>query len=371
MEPKNRLNQDQTHVNETIARVRRRPSKLKDTHVTLAHGAGGKASAALVEHVFFNAYGNDLLGQAGDSAVIGLNELVSAGDAPGAQIAFSSDGYVVNPIEFPGGNIGELAINGTVNDLAVAGAIPQFISASFILEEGLEIETLRRIVTSMHQAADKAGVRIATGDTKVVPKGAGDKIYITTSGIGIIPQARNLGFEHVEKGNKIIVSGHIADHGMAVMMARGDLAINAPIESDTREVATLVDALVTAVPNTRWMRDATRGGLATVMNELAENTGLGVALEDEAIPVRPMTRAACDMLGIDPLYVANEGTFCAVVPAEDAERAVAALRAAGAENPRVIGRIVSQPAAAVVLITGFGGTRMVDKLVGDPLPRIC
>lgn len=364
VEPKNRLNEDVDQVNDTIARVRRRGGRLKDQQVTLAHGAGGKASASLLQHVFFDEYGNDLLAQGGDSTLMDL-------DLQGGKLAFSTDSYVVNPIEFPGGSIGELAINGTVNDLAVAGAVPKYISVAFILEEGLEIETLRRIVLRLKEASDKAGVAIATGDTKVVPKGKGDKLYITTAGVGVVPADRVPGFARVAPGDRLLVSGPIADHGMSVMMARGDLAIDAPIESDSREVASLVAALLDAVPDTRWMRDATRGGVATVMNELAETTGLGVVLEDEAIPVRPMTRAACDMLGIDPLYVANEGTFIAVVPEEQAEAALAAVQQAGAPEARLIGRIVEKPEACVVLVTAFGGTRMVDKLVGDPLPRIC
>lgn len=364
VEPKNRLNEDVDQVNDTIARVRRRGGRLKDQQVTLAHGAGGKASASLLQHVFFDEYGNDLLAQGGDSTLMDL-------DLQGGKLAFSTDSYVVNPIEFPGGSIGELAINGTVNDLAVAGAVPKYISVAFILEEGLDIETLRRIVLRLKEASDKAGVAIATGDTKVVPKGKGDKLYITTAGVGVVPADRVPGFARVAPGDRLLVSGPIADHGMSVMMARGDLAIDAPIESDSREVASLVAALLDAVPGTRWMRDATRGGVATVMNELAETTGLGVVLEDEAIPVRPMTRAACDMLGIDPLYVANEGTFIAVVPEEQAEAALAAVQQAGAPEARLIGRIVEKPEACVVLVTAFGGTRMVDKLVGDPLPRIC
>lgn len=362
MEPKNRLNEVEEKVNSQIARVRRRGGRLKDDHVTLSHGAGGKASASLLDHVFFDEYGNPLLDQAGDSTVVTVD---------GETLAFSTDGYVVNPIEFPGGSIGELAVNGTVNDLAVAGADPKYLSVAFILEEGLEIETLRRVVKKLREAADAAGVQIATGDTKVVPKGSGDKVYITTAGIGVIPAGREVGFHRVAQGDKIIVSGPIADHGMAVMLARGDLAIDAPIESDSREVASLIRALYAADIDVHWMRDATRGGLATVMNELAETTEHGVALEDDKLPVRPMTRAACDMLGIDPLYVANEGTFTAVVPADAADSAVAALHAAGAEGAAVIGTIVDKPAASVVLLTGFGGARMVDKLVGDPLPRIC
>lgn len=359
MDPKNRLNDDELKVNSNIARVRSRGFRLLEDRVTLAHGAGGKSSAALVEQVFFDAYGNDVLAQAGDSGVVPFS---------GGRLAMSTDSYVVNPIEFPGGNIGELAVNGTVNDLAVAGAVPKYISVGFILEEGLEFDVLRRIVASMKAAADAAGVQIITGDTKVVPKGAGDKIYINTAGVGEVVAA--LGPSHVSVGDAVILSGPIADHGMAVMMARGDLAIEADIHSDTRAVNGLTAALLRAA-EVRWMRDATRGGLATSMNELAHATGLGVALEDAKIPVRDMTRGACDMLGIDPLYVANEGTFAAVVAAGDADAAVAALRQAGADEACVVGRIVEKPAASVVLLTGFGGTRMVDMLVGDPLPRIC
>ena len=378
MQPKNRLNTNEAKVNTNIGRVRARPFRLLDDYVTLQHGSGGKASAALVEQVFFDAYGNEILGQGGDSGLFSaapVLDVAAAGD--GAQLAMSTDSYVVNPIEFPGGNIGDLAVNGTVNDLAVAGAKPLALTASFILEEGLEIATLRRIVASMRAAADAAGVSIVAGDTKVVPKGAGDQLYITTAGVGVVrgnyAGAAKDGsvYSNIEAGDRILVSGPIADHGMAVMLARGDLALAAPIESDTRAVNGLVDALLAAAPATRWMRDATRGGLATVANELARGTGLGVVLDDESIAVREMTRGACDMLGIEPLYVANEGTFLAVVPADQADAALSALHEAGAPEARDIGSIEQEPAASVVLVTGFGGTRMVDMLVGDPLPRIC
>lgn len=363
MDPKNRLNDDEARVNANIGRVRARGHRLLDSQVTLAHGAGGKASAALVENVFFEAFGGAALTAAGDSAVLAA--------PPAGRLAMSTDSYVVNPVEFPGGDIGELAVNGTVNDLAVAGARPLHLTAGFILEEGLEIDLLRRICASMAAAADAAGVAIVAGDTKVVPRGAADRLYVTTAGVGVIPPGRDPGPHRVRAGDAVILSGPIADHGMAVMMARGDLAISAPIESDTRPVHALVEALFEAVPDTAWLRDATRGGLATVLNELARDTGLGVAIEDAAIAVHDMTRAACDMLGIDPLYVANEGTFAAVVPAAGAEAAVAALVAAGAPDAAVVGRVVAEPAESVVLVTGFGGTRMVDMLVGDPLPRIC
>ena len=378
VDPKNRLNKDELKVNSNIARVRSRGMKLKDDYVTLSHGAGGKASAALVDQVFVSGYGNEVLAELTDAGVLPLAELLGevAGsedaDFGGGKLAMSTDSYVVNPIVFPGGSIGELAVNGTVNDLAVSGAIPKVISAGFILEEGLPIADLRREVQAMREAAENAGVRIVTGDTKVVPKGSGDKLFINTAGIGIVPGDRHLGASKVQRGDRIIVSGAIADHGMSVMMARGDLAIEAPIKSDTRAVNHLVEALITAVPQTRWMRDATRGGLGTVLNELAVATGWGIAIEDESIPVHDMTRGACDMLGIDPIYVANEGMFCAVVPAEEVDTALEALRALpGGEEAANIGRVVSKPESSVVMVTAFGGTRMIDMLVGDPLPRIC
>lgn len=380
MDPKNRLNNDEAKVNSNIARVRSRGMKLKDEYVTLSHGAGGKASAALVDQVFVSGYGNEVLAELTDAGVLSLTEILGAfaedenalTDFSGYKLAMSTDSYVVNPIVFPGGSIGELAVNGTVNDLAVSGAIPKVISAGFILEEGLPIADLRREVQAMREAAESAGVRIVTGDTKVVPKGSGDKLFINTAGIGIVPPSRQLGASQVQRGDRIIISGAIADHGMSVMMARGDLAIEAPIKSDTRAVNHLVEALMAAVPDTRWMRDATRGGLGTVLNELAVATGWGIAIEDESIPVHDMTRGACDMLGIDPIYVANEGMFCAVVPADQVDTALEALRALpGGEEAANVGRVVSKPESSVVMVTAFGGTRMIDMLVGDPLPRIC
>lgn len=378
VDPKNRLNDDELKVNSNIARVRSRGMKLKDDYVTLSHGAGGKASAALVEQVFVSGYGNEVLEELTDAGVLPLTDLLDQAiggkdtDFGGGKLAMSTDSYVVNPIVFPGGSIGELAVNGTVNDLAVSGAIPKVISAGFILEEGLPIADLRREVQAMREAAEKAGVRIVTGDTKVVPQGSGDKLFINTAGVGIVPGERRLGASQVQRGDRIIVSGAIADHGMSVMMARGDLAIEAPIKSDTRAVNHLVEALMAAVSDTRWMRDATRGGLGTVLNELAVATGWGIAIEDESIPVHDMTRGACDMLGIDPIYVANEGMFCAVVPADQVDAALTALRALpGGEEAANIGRVVSKPESSVVMVTAFGGTRMIDMLVGDPLPRIC
>ncbi|QWT23116.1 hydrogenase expression/formation protein HypE [Subtercola sp. PAMC28395] len=359
----NRLNDSEQQVLERIEAFRRRRPRLIDETITLAHGAGGKSSAALVDAVFVEAFGNPALDEMGDGAVLTV---------PAGRVAFSTDSYVVNPIFFPGGSIGDLAVNGTVNDLAVSGAEPKWLSAAFVIEEGLPIATLRQIVADMQSAAEAAGVLIVTGDTKVVPKGAADRVFITTAGIGVIPEARRLGATLVEPGDRVIVSGSIGDHGMAVMMARGDLAIEADIHSDTRSVAGLVAALLEAAPETRWMRDATRGGLGTVANELAQASGLGVVLDEDSLPVKPMVRGACDMLGIDPLYVANEGCFVAIVPAEGAAAAVEALRLLpGGADAAVIGEIVADPAEIVVVRTSFGGTRIVDMLVGDPLPRIC
>lgn len=360
---KNRLNDSEAQVLDRIESFRRRRPRLIDDTVTLAHGAGGKASAALVDAVFVEAFGNPALDEMGDGAVLTV---------PAGRVAFSTDSYVVNPIFFPGGSIGDLAVNGTVNDLAVTGAVPKWLSAAFVIEEGLSVETLKRIAADMRAAADAAGVLIVTGDTKVVPKGAADKVFITTAGVGLIPGDRVLGPQHVVAGDRVIVSGSIGDHGMAVMMARGDLAIEADIRSDTGSVAGMVAALLQTAPGTRWMRDATRGGLGTVANELAQASGLGVVLDEDALPVKPMVRGACDMLGIDPLYVANEGCFVAIVPPDQAEAAVGTLRTfPGGAAAAVIGEIVAEPAEIVAVRTGFGGTRIVDMLVGDPLPRIC
>lgn len=347
-----------------IEEFRRRRPRLIDEHITMAHGAGGKSSAALTDAVFLEAFRNPLLEQLGDGALLSLPS--------GERLAFSTDSYVVQPIEFPGGTIADLAVHGTVNDLAVSGAVPQWISAAFVIEEGFPIDRLRALAQRMRKAADGAGVQIVTGDTKVVPKGRADGLYITTAGVGLIPAGRTFGPELVEPGDRLIVSGPIAAHGMAVMLARGDLAIEADIESDTAPVNGLVEALLAAAPGTRWMRDATRGGLGTVCNELAMDSGHGVVLAEEALPVHPTVLGACDMLGIDPIYVANEGRFVAVVPADQTDAALAALHAledgAGAA---VIGEIVAEPREIVAMRTPFGGTRIVDMLVGDPLPRIC
>jgi len=354
----------ETAVLERIEMFRRRRPRLKDEYVTLAHGAGGKASAALIDSVFLEAFGNAGDAPLTDAAVVDLPS--------GERLAITTDSFVVKPLRFPGGSIGHLAIHGTVNDLAVMGARPAFIAAAFVLEEGFGIDELRAIVADMAEAARAAGVQIVTGDTKVVNKGAADLLYITTSGVGILPAGRRLGAELVQPGDRLIISGTIADHGMAVMLARGDLELEADLQSDTAPLTELIDVLFAAAPSTRWIRDPTRGGLGTICNELARDAGVAVVLEERSLPILPSVNGACDVLGIDPLYVANEGKFVAVVPAGQAAAAVAALRAqALGRDAADIGEILLKPEGIVVLRTSFGSTRIVDMLVGDPLPRIC
>lgn len=351
-------------VLERIASFRKRRPRLLDDVVTLAHGAGGKSSAALVDAVFVEALRNPQLEQLGDAAALSL--------PAGERIAFTTDSFVVQPLRFPGGSIGNLAVHGTVNDLAVSGARPLWLSAAFVIEEGFEIALLREIVQDMADSAAQAGVHVVTGDTKVVGKGAADGVYICTAGVGVLPVAGRLGPEYVQPGDRVLLSGSIGEHGMAVMLARGELAIEADIRSDTAPVHGLVHALLAAAPSTRWMRDATRGGVGTVCNELAQATGYAVVLDEEALPVLPPVSGACDLLGIDPLYVANEGKFVAVVPAAEADAGLAALRACpGGERAAIVGEVLAEPEGIVALRTAFGGSRIVDMLVGDPLPRIC
>ncbi|HEY1832191.1 MAG TPA: hydrogenase expression/formation protein HypE [Acidimicrobiales bacterium] len=350
-------------VFERIEAFRRRRPRLVDEVVTLAHGAGGKASAALLDAVFHPAFSAEGV-EATDAAVVTLPS--------GDRLAFSTDSYVVKPLQFPGGSVGHLAVHGTVNDLAMMGARPLALSAAFVLEEGFPIENLRLIVADMAEAAAAAGVAIVTGDTKVVDRGAADGMYVTTAGVGVIGAGRELAATNVVDGDTVIVSGTIGDHGMAVMLARGDLAFEADIRSDTAPLHELVQDLFVAAPSTRWLRDATRGGIGTVCNELARDAGVAVVLDEAALPVRPAVGAACELLGIDPLYVANEGKLVAVVPAAESADALEAMRSHryGADAV-VIGEIHQDPPGIVVLRTSFGGTRIVDMLVGDPLPRIC
>lgn len=341
---------------------RRRRAVLRDELITLAHGAGGKATRDLVEALFLEELGNEPLSVLGDAAVL-----------PGAgRLALSTDAYVVHPLEFPGGDIGELAVNGTVNDLAMVGARPLWLTAAFVIEEGFPVADLRRIVASMGAAARTAGVAVVAGDTKVVERGKADGLYLTTAGAGTVADGVDLGPHRVRPGDGVLLSGTLADHGMAVMVARGDLRLEAEIESDTAAVHELAAALVSLGPALRWMRDPTRGGLATALNELVEASGLAVVLDEAALPVRPAVAAACEILGIDPLYVANEGKLIAVVGPDAADEALATLRAhpLGADAVN-LGEVRAEPAGLVLLDTALGGSRIVDMLVGDPLPRIC
>lgn len=349
---------------ERIESFRRRRPRMRDDVITLAHGAGGKASAGLVDAVFLEAFGHPPGGVLTDAAVVEV--------PPDCRLAMTTDSFVVKPLRFAGGSIGHLAVHGTVNDLAVSGAEPAFISAAFVLEEGFSVAELRQIVADMAEAAKAAGISIVTGDTKVVNRGAADGLYITTTGIGFVPAERHLGADLVQPGDRVLVSGTIGDHGMAVMLARGDLALEADLCSDTAPLWSLVAAVLDAAPGTRWMRDPTRGGLGTTLNELARDCDLAVILDEPAIPVLPAVAGACDVLGIDPLYVANEGKLVAVVPGAEASAAIEAMHAHPlGEKAAEIGEIMAEPEGIVALRTSFGGTRIVDMLVGDPLPRIC
>lgn len=347
-------------------RVPRDP--VRQTRVTLAHGGGGKAMRDLVDDVFVAAFDNPDLAPLEDQARFRLADLARHGD----RLAFTTDGFVVDPIEFPGGDIGKLAVCGTVNDLAVGGAKPLYLSCAVVVEEGLDVETLRRVAASMARAAAEAGVRVVTGDTKVVARGACDKLFVTTSGIGVIRSDVDLGCHRAEPGDVVIVNGVLGDHGAAILAARGDLALETSIESDCAPLNGLIDTLLDACPDTRFLRDATRGGLATVVNEIADASGVGIVLDDDATPLRPDVRGFCEILGLDPLYLANEGRIVAVVPAAAAERAVAAMRGHRYGRDAVaIGRVTAEHPGRVVMQTRFGGRRIVDMLVGDQLPRIC
>jgi hydrogenase expression/formation protein HypE len=343
--------------------VRERRARFRDELITLAHGSGGKASRALVEGLFLQELGNPLLEPLGDAALLDLN---------GSRLAFTTDSYVVHPLEFPGGDIGELAVNGTVNDLAVAGATPLALSAGFVVEEGFEVTRLRRLAASMARAAERAGAAVATGDTKVVERGKADGLYVNTAGIGLVAPSALLGAANVRVGDRVLVSGTLGDHGMAVMVARGELQLEVDLASDTAPVHELAASLLELGESVRWLRDPTRGGLATALNELAGEAGLAVGLEESALPLRSEVVGACEILGIDPLYVANEGRLIAVVSADAADEALSRLRKheLGAQAA-IVGDVRTEPAGLVVLETTFGGSRIVDMLVGDPLPRIC
>jgi len=340
---------------ELIERVRAKPARFRDARITMAHGAGGKATLTLIEGLLAPAFG--------------MTELADAAALDG--IAVTTDSFVVKPIRFPGGSIGELAVNGTVNDLAVAGARPLALTVSLVLEEGLAADDLRAEVEAIATAAAAAVVRVIAGDTKVVERGHCDAMYVTTTGIGELDPRAQLAPTAVRPGDRILVSGAIGEHGTAIMLARGEFELDAPVESDTRPLWPAVDALLDcAGASVRCMRDATRGGVASVLNEIARASGVAMVVREAAVPVPAPVAGACEILGIDPMYVANEGKLVAFVAPEAAGDALAALRTADAAAAE-IGEVKTEPPGMVLVETAFGGRRVMDLLVGDPLPRIC
>jgi len=346
----------------------RRSGRLKAKTVTLAHGGGGRAMRDLIDDVFVAAFDNPAMGEMEDQARLDVAALV----AGGGRLAFTTDSFVVDPIVFPGGDIGKLAVWGTVNDLAVGGARPLWLSAAFIIEEGFDVERLREIAGSMRQAADAAGVAIVTGDTKVVGRGCADKLFITTSGIGVIPPGLDLSARAIRPGDRVLVNGRLGDHGAAILAARGEVELETDIESDCQPLHALVAALLTAAPLTRALRDATRGGIAAVLNEMAMAAGVGIMLEEMALPLRRDVQGFCEILGLDPLYLANEGVLVAFVPAEQADAALHTMQdhPSGAAAA-IIGVVTAERPGTVAMNTAFGGTRIVDMLIGEQLPRIC
>jgi hydrogenase expression/formation protein HypE len=323
----------------------------------------------LIEHLFLPGFASDLLESLEDQAVVSLG---AGNGVPAPRLAFTTDAFVVRLLFFPGGDIGRLAVNGTVNDLAVGGARPLYLSAAFILEEGLPLADLRRLVDSMREACREAGVMLATGDTKVVDRGKGDGVFITTSGIGLVPEGRRLSIHAARPGDRILVSGTLGDHGIAIMSVREGLEFETVLESDTAPLHGLAEVILEACPRTRCMRDPTRGGLSSTLNELADASSVGVALDEAAIPIRAEVHAACEMLGLDPLYVANEGKLIAVVPPEDAGRVLDAMK----DHPlgrdaAIVGTVVPNHSGMVILRSRVGGERVVTLLAGEQLPRIC
>jgi len=347
-----------------IETARGKRAKFRDERITMAHGAGGKATQNLIEGLFVPAFGGEALSRLSDAAPVSVD---------GVALALTTDSYVVRPLRFPGGSIGDLAVNGTVNDLAVSGARPLALSLSLVLEEGLGAEELRAEVSAIADAARAAEVEIVTGDTKVVERGHADGMYICTTGLGRRDGRASLSPAGIRPGDRILLSGSIAEHGMAIMLARGEFELDAAIESDTAPLWPAVDALLGAAgPQLRCLRDATRGGVASVLNELARSSSVAMLVRESAIPVAPAVAGAAEILGIDPMYVANEGRLVAFVAPEAAGEALAALRGVpGCEQAAEIGEVRREPPGMVLVETSFGGRRVMDQLVGDPLPRIC
>ena len=362
-----RISDPEQRVLERIAEIRKRKPSLREDAITMSHGAGGKASHTLITALFGDILSNPILDQLGDQAVLRLPGVDHIG------LAVTTDSFVVSPLFFPGGDIGELAVNGTINDLAVGGATPLGISAAFILEEGLDVATLRRVVESVRRAADRAGVNVVTGDTKVVPRGKADRLFITTTGVGVVPLPQRVAMQRVAPGDVVVLSGAMGDHGSTVMLARGDVDLEAEtLRSDTMALHGLTAALLDGGIDVHFMRDATRGGVATVLNEIAQAAGVAVAIDEASLPIHDEVRGVAEILGIDPLYIANEGKLVALIARADASRALDLMRARpeGSEAA-IIGEVLAEPDGMVFIRTGFGGTRVVDMLIGDPLPRIC
>ncbi len=336
-----------------------------EDRILLAHGSGGKLSRELVEQLFLPPFDNPILSRLDDAAVVNWGEGTT-------RLAFTTDSYTVKPLFFPGGDIGRLAVAGTVNDLAMMGARPLYLSVAFVIEEGLPLEVLRRVVESMRRTAEEAQVTIVAGDTKVVERGFADGLFINTSGVGVVPEDVQVSGSGAQVGDVVIVSGPIGDHGIAVLSEREGLAFGTNIESDVAPLNHLVEAMLGASRGIHVLRDPTRGGLATTLNEIAQRSGVAIRLDEGAIPVREGVLAACEMLGYDPLYVANEGKLVAIVAPEDAERVLEAMhRTRYGEEACIIGEVVAEPAGRVVMRTEIGGTRIVDMLSGEMLPRIC
>ncbi len=340
------------------------PMPLRDyPNIILGHGGGGKLSAELVEHLFLPAFRNEQLEGLGDAAVFSIN---------GTRLAMSTDSFVVQPLFFPGGNIGELAVNGTVNDIAMSGAKPLYLSVGFIIEEGLPLETLGKIVTSMAVAAKTAGVQLITGDTKVVDKGHGDGVYINSSGVGIIPAGVEIGPNKAQVGDVVILSGTMGDHGMAVMSVREGLAFETAIKSDTAALNHLIAEMLAVAPHVHVLRDPTRGGVASSLNEIAQSSQVGILIDEMKLPVETAVRSACELLGMDPIFVANEGKLIAIVPPDEADDVLAVMKADPlGQQAAVIGQVVKQHPGLLMARTGIGGTRIVAMQIGSQLPRIC
>lgn len=338
------------------------PLPAKDT-IMLGHGSGGRLSADLMRSIFLPAFDNPVLARLDDQAIVRVN---------GTRLAFTTDSFVVKPLFFPGGDIGSLAVHGTINDLAMGGATPLFLSAAFIIEEGLPIETLRRVVNSLHTAARNAGVEIVTGDTKVVEKGSGDQLFINTTGIGLVPEDLDLSANRARPGDRVLLSGSIGEHGIAILAQREGLEFECPVESDSAALHMLVADMLKVSCEIRCMRDPTRGGLSSTLNEIAEQSCVGIQLEEDAIPIREEVRGACEMLGLDPLYVANEGKLIAIVAPGAADAVLEAMRGnLLGRNAQIIGAVRESPSPLVTMRTALGTSRMVDMLAGDQLPRIC